>query len=168
MHLIITFWQDSTYQGDRFNGHMGSQQHSQYLSQFSQVLLFGISALSPNMLWLLIFYLSCAFAYSDLFSAVRRCRVSAPKIGGSFPEVISSKGGLQSKHFLQELEMTEATGKSLPPRPRGRRSPMWGGGKSWLLLSAEKNADHYCQLKQSWLLSSADAVEIGWFCIDAV
>ena len=30
--------------------------------------------------------------------------------------------------------------------------------KCWLLLSAEK----------SWLLSSADAVEIGWFCIDAV
>ena len=34
--------------------------------------------------------------------------------------------------------MTEATGKSLPPRPRGRRSPMGGGGKSWLLNSAEK------------------------------
>jgi len=33
---------------------------------------------------------------------VRRCRVSAPKIGGS---------------FLKELEMTDATGKSLPPRP---------------------------------------------------
>jgi len=29
--------QDSTYQGDRFNGQLGSsQQHSQYLSQFSQ------------------------------------------------------------------------------------------------------------------------------------
>ena len=34
---MATTWQDSTYQGDRFNGHMGSQQHSQYLSQFSQV-----------------------------------------------------------------------------------------------------------------------------------
>ena len=30
------FFQDSTYQGDRFNG-PSSQQHSQYLSQFSQV-----------------------------------------------------------------------------------------------------------------------------------
>lgn len=28
--------QDSTYQGDRFNGQLSSQQHSQYLSQFSQ------------------------------------------------------------------------------------------------------------------------------------
>ena len=35
--MMATTWQDSTYQGDRFNGHMGSQQHSQYLSQFSQV-----------------------------------------------------------------------------------------------------------------------------------
>ena len=37
--MMATTWQDSTYQGDRFNGHMGSQQHSQYLSQFSQVCL---------------------------------------------------------------------------------------------------------------------------------
>jgi len=51
---------------------------------------------------------------------VRRCGVSAPKIGGSFPE---------------ELEMTEATGKSLPPRPRGEEEPLqWGRRKILIVI----------------------------------
>jgi len=50
---------------------------------------------------------------------VRRYGVSAPKIGGSFPK---------------ELEMTEATGKSLPPRPRGKEEPNGGRRKVLIII----------------------------------
>ena len=103
--MMATTWQDSTYQGDRFNGHMGSQQHSQYLSQFSQVgskrLCFCRKFFMHVKAAVLSLVALCASLYPANFDfpAVRRCGVSAPKIGGSFPEVISSEGGLQSKHF---------------------------------------------------------------------
>jgi len=58
---------------------------------------------------------------------VRRCRVSAPKIGGSFPK---------------ELEMTDATGASLPPRPSK-------GEEEEPKCGEEENPDYYCQLKKT-------------------
>ena len=83
----------------------------------------------------------------DTFSAVRRCRVSAPKTGGSFPKVRLVQRLVQTIPW-QELEMTEATsGKSLPPRPRGKEEP--NGGRRKVLI-----------IKKCWKLSSAAAVEI--------
>ena len=102
---------------------------------------------------------------------MRRCRVSAPKIGGSFPKarLISKKIFPIQTIFLGAgddwCDWRIAATKT--KQGGGGGAQMWGGGKSWLLLSAEKNlliviiswnkADYYPQLMP---LRSADFVSM--------
>ena len=70
IRVIIDLCQDSTYQGDRFNGHMGSQQHSQYLSQFSQVLLIlQISIIFNYPVVTCLLFILCLCLFRHFFSS---------------------------------------------------------------------------------------------------